>query len=92
MGDEADYLYEQMLMNDLMETSQEHWYRLNYLQENIWLTKDYVEIPIENMEDDHIVNCINFLKREGPSSFYGTGREWIVKFNNELKRRNKYKW
>ncbi len=52
----------------------------------IWEMKDGTEICISKMENSHMQNCINMLKRNYPNS---TREAWIDIFSDALsKRRN----
>jgi hypothetical protein len=52
----------------------------------IWNMKDYTKISISDMQNSHIQNCINMLKKKYPNS---TREAWIDIFDDVLfKRRN----
>lgn len=50
----------------------------------IWKTRDGEEIPIEQMEDGHVANCIAMLERG-----IAARREWVKALRREQKRREK---
>lgn len=89
MGDEADYLYEQAMMLDLKQFTIAKIYRKQYLNKNIWLTRNKEEIPLAQMPTQHIYNTINFLSKLNSDAFCGTADEWLAKMQNELRKRKK---
>ncbi len=55
---------------------------------NIWTTKDHADfIPLTEMGNTHIENCINLITKDTPICAYGLGPLWLPKLINELKRR-----
>lgn len=45
----------------------------------VWTTRDYREIPIEELEDSHLINCIGYILkmlREGNLNMQGTPWRW----------------
>lgn len=42
----------------------ELWLRQREKKEIVWVTKQGIQIPINNMTDDHIINAINCLIRQ----------------------------
>ena len=87
MGDMADDLYEQALMNEDynyidIELAEEDF------EKDIWTTKDYRKIPLKSMGTEHIKNSIKFINREGNKSVFGLGGDWLPKLKAELERRN----
>lgn len=56
------------------------------LKEEMWETNDGIRVPIKDMRDTHIKNCIRFLSRGEQTEIK---QAYIKAFENELKRRNK---
>lgn len=58
----------------------------NYQKEKLkWTTKDKQEIPIKKIEDSHLLNLIEFLKKKKSSNT--ALNEWIDVFNAEALKR-----
>ena len=88
MGDAADDMFDLYMGEELYISSLTDVYRSKYLDKNVWLTKDYREIPLNEMDLEHLLNCIKYLENRGKFAFYGTSDEWIFKMEKELNRRN----
>lgn len=50
-----------------------------------WKTKDGTVLHVSEMSDDHIKNCINYIKRHDKKDYF---LPWIDMFEKELIRRN----
>ena len=87
MGDAADDAYEialqEFLDSDLI-ICERAW---DCFDNNIWITQDGTEIPLEELEQSHLDNIINFIKRGRIA--YGIGTEWLPKLEEEVERRFK---
>jgi len=81
MGEMADYAREQELEQHMNPDK----YYLQLDTDPEWTTNDGRKIKVSDMDDDHIINCIKFVRRSksNPDSI----REWETVFLEELKRR-----
>lgn len=50
-----------------------------YVPDDIWKTSSGEEITVSGMTDEHIYNCLQFVKGKNPY--------WEYVFQNEIKRR-----
>jgi len=78
MGDIADQIIEQILENNIIISVDTKPTIICY---DVWTTRDGDRIKLINMDEFHIHNCINMLKRKGIKS------GWVEAFNQELLRR-----
>jgi hypothetical protein len=71
-------LYQAELTSQILETNAD---------EDVWLTKDGREFKIKDMDTMHIINTLNFLKRNDD---YFTLELYEQKFKEELRNRGMY--
>jgi len=83
MGDMADDLFDIEVMLEI-EFQQD---LADNFRCNIWTTQTREEIPLDEMELSHIKNSINYIKRKGPNSIWGWGRQWLPKLEKEYEKR-----
>jgi hypothetical protein len=76
---EADVARNEELCNSVSSTND---YTLN-VKNKIWIKYNGTEIHISKMHNDHIINCLNMLERNGDKDSV-----WINIFLNELSDRN----
>lgn len=69
----------------------EYFYQLNeqqrWLKERIWVTKDYQEIPVEEMYDAHLLASLHGLEEGGQSYFYDYHYEAVAMLKAEAVKR-----
>jgi hypothetical protein len=72
-----------------MDDLDEEWSRYveDLFHKDIWITLDEQEIPITELTDTHLANCLEFCKRD--NRVYGCGHLWVPKLEQEIIRRNK---
>jgi hypothetical protein len=51
----------------------------DYLESSIWITKDGVEIEMSDLDDQHLLNIHNMLKRKGLDIPYEIERQILVR-------------
>ena len=66
------------------EDNFEYDYRGGDIENKIWMTTDGDEIPVGELEDDHIRNIIKWLK----FSDHYERDEWIELLEEEIEKRN----
>lgn len=81
MGDMADY-YSEMNLEPYKRTKKLYYVDL-YLKE-LWRTKDGREIPLSEMEDEHVLSCFQYAERHQSHWIW---KLWLPKFKAELERR-----
>lgn len=89
MGDEADYLFDQMLEQELdfgYKNSLDFDPEENF-ENNIWTTKDGRQIHLKEMEKRHLFNCLSYVLKRGADCVYGIGTRWVPKLEAEIQRR-----
>lgn len=71
----------------LSEIAAENAHREHCLAQGLWVTRDGREIPIREMTDAHLANCIRMMKRGGAVG--GMDGEFLDMMVDEVERRRK---
>lgn len=57
------------------------------LSNEVWITRDGREIPVCEMSDGHLANCIRMMLRGGSGCFYGVSGDVLEMLTDEASRR-----
>ena len=73
---------------DLLADNAYYEYRAERALDNkTWITKDGREIPVREMTDGHLANCIRMMLRGGSGCFYGAEGDALEMLTDEAARR-----
>ena len=89
MGDISDMMYECAIQLEIEEAKEQEDLDRR-LEEKIWTTEEGQKIPLNEMSDEHIKNCISYFSRKRLVNCERTEtrlKKWKTVWKDELKRR-----
>lgn len=76
------------MLDDAIAENAYYEYRAEQaLAKQAWITKDGREIPLRDMSDGHLANCIRMMIRGGSGCFYGMAGDALEMLTDEASRR-----